>query len=810
MSSPRPPAVSRVLLYLLALSSVLCVDASPAAPTRTAALPRQMPISPDAHTYPSQLAPASRTFTPTLTLALPTNPALYLSAPHPATTLPPSSSHTRTPPLFLVVTLATTLTISDYPPYHNLSRPYFPKYSALPDGSLTTPLLRHDMAKQTSRLLLIGALLMLFTRNTLVSLDYIRRGRVKDKTLFYLLFASQIFGPVCFLSLIVGFVNQDANCAAVNQIAAVSVEISQAIMISGILGIKAFHCLNRSRIVLCVIAAFQLASLILFCLEIPNWETKRRLTGTCSATGQLKYMPVSVALTFGETIFICVCFLIALCKSSRFAFARGRMSITIPDSPVHTLGSRAVDGMGMPEKRGWWDYVPERDGFGAEERQRQGEREREQYRKVGVIDRFRARIDGVFSSSGTYDPVKRRGSLPSDQLSAPRMTEAVGASGNRASDDPGQSYLSSTSLHENAASSTAGGTGMENHGSPSRAPSVRTMHTISGTPMRSFSARRPRIMQLRAVLKDELFLTVGVAVSSVITSTLSLVHAYKHDTIHGPSVIMDINWAVISLLIMHSYSKVIRRHEKEEILHAPLERYPYGLSSTIDSRHGSGPGPGAQRSDGSSLSQRSRASRRSHINLNLNMQTSLWNPDFSMHRRPSEVPLTESLRSAASAEYMRARGGPAGAGSNTGAGAGADGGRRDSYSLSTDHFYDEEASTDGGHSVHHNDTGNMGVVRLYPPGSRDEYFRQLEAASIADGPIRPPVIPMVPPAMPRPAMLIDDEDEWRSVVRVVPSPSPVPIPAPGSSRAEPGAVGEQVDRSSAVELQEGLIRLSSL
>jgi hypothetical protein len=115
---------------------------------------------------------------------------------------------------FIIFPLERSIRITQFPtPLPNPLQNYRPLYAALPDGSLLTPVYSADLDSANSRLFGIGALLTLGAINVWTCVSYIKRGRVKDKTLFYLLLASQVLLPTCFGALLAPFFLDDADCA---------------------------------------------------------------------------------------------------------------------------------------------------------------------------------------------------------------------------------------------------------------------------------------------------------------------------------------------------------------------------------------------------------------------------------------------------------------------------------------------------------------------------------------------------------------------------------------------------------------------
>lgn len=114
---------------------------------------------------------------------------------------------------FIIFTLDRNLRVSQFPsPPPDPLQGYRPQYTALADGSLLTPIYKADLFSANSRLFGVGALLTLGAINVWTCVSYIRRGKVKDKTLFYLLLASQFLLPVCFSALLAPFFLDNVDC----------------------------------------------------------------------------------------------------------------------------------------------------------------------------------------------------------------------------------------------------------------------------------------------------------------------------------------------------------------------------------------------------------------------------------------------------------------------------------------------------------------------------------------------------------------------------------------------------------------------
>jgi len=135
----------------------------------------------------------------------------------------PNEGPTLMPPLptttasAYILSLSTSVPILIFPSSitASTSPSYIPTYHALPDGSLLTPLYTEDLVESNTRLFGGSALLTLFIINVWIAITFLHRAQlssIKDKSLFYLLLASQVMGPVAFASLLVPFFSRSANC----------------------------------------------------------------------------------------------------------------------------------------------------------------------------------------------------------------------------------------------------------------------------------------------------------------------------------------------------------------------------------------------------------------------------------------------------------------------------------------------------------------------------------------------------------------------------------------------------------------------
>ncbi|KAG6832468.1 hypothetical protein H0H92_001514 [Tricholoma furcatifolium] len=133
----------------------------------------------------------------------------------------------------VIINIATSLVIPDYSLYYSGPVQSFqPSFYALDDGSLITPPFIEDLSGANLTLLVNGMLLMLFIRNILVSGDYLRRVKVKKKTLFHLLFVSQILAPLGLVPMIMSSFNQSLHCTSVVVLSGLTGIVSLALLLS--------------------------------------------------------------------------------------------------------------------------------------------------------------------------------------------------------------------------------------------------------------------------------------------------------------------------------------------------------------------------------------------------------------------------------------------------------------------------------------------------------------------------------------------------------------------------------------------------
>ena len=116
-------------------------------------------------------------------------------------------------PTAVVIDLHTSVVIPDYHLYYaGPISTFHPEYHALGDGSLVAPPLIADLRSANVQLSLMSALAMFFLVTTMLSIQYLRRGKIKKKILFYIFSASQALGLASIITIIVPFFNQFVSC----------------------------------------------------------------------------------------------------------------------------------------------------------------------------------------------------------------------------------------------------------------------------------------------------------------------------------------------------------------------------------------------------------------------------------------------------------------------------------------------------------------------------------------------------------------------------------------------------------------------
>ena len=172
-----------------------------------------------------------------------------------------------------------------------------PEYFPLADGSLICPPLIRDLLQVHAIIIICSALFVFFLRNTFTVVRYIRSGEVPHKTLLYTLLGSQVTGLVFPLPTLISTFTKDANCRTyvmtppqtrrrlnspaprTEVVSTMTNFLSLSLLVTGILGVKAYRCLDNSKAVLVGLVLLRSATVVLITLDAINLDAGRRLAG---------------------------------------------------------------------------------------------------------------------------------------------------------------------------------------------------------------------------------------------------------------------------------------------------------------------------------------------------------------------------------------------------------------------------------------------------------------------------------------------------------------------------------------------------
>ncbi|KAI0068421.1 hypothetical protein BV25DRAFT_1896578 [Artomyces pyxidatus] len=450
-------------------------------------------------------------------------------------------------PDVVVVKLRTAVTIPNYQEFYTTPIQSFqPTYVALPDGSLLASPAYQELRIAGTDLIIFGAYLLLSVRNICVSLGYIRRMKVKNKDVFYVLLVSQLFGPIPWVSLVISFYEQSVNCTTIIRLTSLATSVSTWLLLSGVLGIKAYRFSNKSRFVLIVILLIQLASAVLVALELVHEAAVRTLIGTCNLASRPNLLSMIMILIFVEAFFICSCFVYAVWKSSRLLAAQGRltyrMSLDLDDNAGEDHRAdpaRASEGPGnesapvergasTPISRGWWDYIPP------------------QTKAISANGGIENAKPSGYSQSVLRVPFGRFWvkATPTPPLPSTKAEHMV--------PPPPPLPLIARGLQV-----------FRPKPSPCDGKRVTSPISTSSSRLKGF---KPRMLLFREAMRDELCYTTVVTAICVVSAVLATA-GISRNLIWSATSWFGFNWAVISILAIHSSGRVVRRHEQDALIH---------------------------------------------------------------------------------------------------------------------------------------------------------------------------------------------------------------------------------------------------
>ncbi|TFK94321.1 hypothetical protein K466DRAFT_571918 [Polyporus arcularius HHB13444] len=385
-----------------------------------------------------------------------------------------------------------------------------------------------------------GALGVFFLRNTYRAIQYARIVNVKNKSLFYMLVVSQALGILVSVTFVVADFDRTLNCTAVGMLKKGGVLVSSTLLVTGILGTKAYRCLSNAGFVIVTLALMRAAIIAVSGLVLVQYKGGRRFTGTCETVTESTLLPVSIILQFMEACFICICFLWAVYRSYRSPADHARLSLPLEEedetSSVET-NDKDDDHGARTSRRGWWDYVPSPSAHPSRRSSRSA-----QSTPKDMVGQFRRWWTGEPMLPSTV--FQRKPSLPGELPipQPPRMSSAsniapVRMSASREPERP-------------------------RGGSPPP-PSV----------MERIIRYVPRAELLRSMLKNELLYTTFITAVLLVIAIVMLVGVTQQLLLGANSWII-LDWVIISFCTMHTFGRVAHRHEREAWLQDPANWKP--------------------------------------------------------------------------------------------------------------------------------------------------------------------------------------------------------------------------------------------
>ncbi|KAL5534455.1 hypothetical protein ACEPAG_917 [Sanghuangporus baumii] len=481
-----------------------------------------------------------------------------LNAVFPTHSLGPSSANdpliTQAPALFprqsdgscsvapneVLLRISTTVLIPDYSSFYTATpiSQFRMDYTPFPDGSLIAPPYISEIRRGDWTLLFSGMMLMLFIATSVVAADYIRRVKVKHKVLFYELLISQLCGVVAFAITAATILASNINCRIALVVGGVFTELSAAILLSGILGVKAYRCLSDSKIVLSVIIVLQAASSTMSFLDLAKLEASRRLSLTCNSSTNSILFPLSTTLRFVLALFICSCFVYAVWKSEKLPAAQGRISISLSgQGPQQQPTGEKGGDLALNRPRGWWDYVPERNAKPMEEPRVQTWHIVDDQ---GFVGNMRYLFGALIKNESSGQTALRKGS-DATLVASPHAQSLS---------KPPTIQFRENSEH-------------------SRFSVVSRAQSATPSKTRSLGPLMNRMKLFREALRNELAYTALITIFNVIATILGLVGVFARSSAIDPNVFTGSYWGILSLLVMQSFRRVVQRHEREALLQHP-------------------------------------------------------------------------------------------------------------------------------------------------------------------------------------------------------------------------------------------------
>ncbi|KAI0704932.1 hypothetical protein BC835DRAFT_1410268 [Cytidiella melzeri] len=474
----------------------------------------------------STLTPPTNAFTSSESTKSSSTPADSTSAAISFVTPSPTSTpsfDSSTSPNIVELHLHTTILIPDFSRYYKGDiRNFHPNYHALADGSLVATPFISDLRSANLQLAYVSAFIAFFCITSWSAIQYIRRGKVKRKGLFYALLASQILGLGASVIVIVPFFNQFISCARTWASGLILATLSYTVLMTGILGFKAYRCLDSSKSILVVLGVVRATIFSFLALELAKTASTRRLSGGCSPTFTETSLGIILLLHAAESAFISGCLLCAVWKASRSSAVWGRVSISVSVRDLQDF--RGIDEYKTSQEdqdrypRGWWDYIPQAP--------------------------IEAQVD-TRSQGAANEPFR---------WAHTRASSAV------------SSHLASRS--HNAVITALGAQPIAPHSRDRIRPHVRSTSPPPASIKSRLSKYMPRMQVFREVVKNELTYCAFVTVVWLTVALVSLL-SMKDKVPTRSAGLAAMTWILLCIFTFGSFGEVVRRHERDAILQHP-------------------------------------------------------------------------------------------------------------------------------------------------------------------------------------------------------------------------------------------------
>ncbi|KAF9240911.1 hypothetical protein BU15DRAFT_17163, partial [Melanogaster broomeanus] len=426
----------------------------------------------------------------------------------------------------VVIEFSTLVTIPDFSMFYPgiPSESFQPIYYALDDGSLIASPLVDDLRVNNMVLIITGCLLTVFLRNIWKAATYIRRGKVKKKGLLYAVLVSQLFGPVALIATITAQFSRSVNCSVITRIIVLATGVSISFLVTGVLGVKAYKSLGNNRVVLAALIVLRTSGCIVLFMDLVSLESSHSLAGRCYRSSD-RLSSAFLILLVAESSFICQCFLYAVWKSHGSSAAHGRISIQRSlDEVDHNLSfEHGKEGKDSAHgRRGWWEYVPTLDAANPVSVS--------QNRQPSLASQERSIVEGSIAA-----------------IQSPKAP-------------------SSEFMHVSPIPRPSTVTTVEILHVPHREPIPFKRPTSPSSSMSRLTRYMPNTALFREVMRDESFYTAAITAFTVVSAAMTLI-GVRTKTAIDSDIWIAFDWGLISLLVIHSFGRVIRRHENESLVH---------------------------------------------------------------------------------------------------------------------------------------------------------------------------------------------------------------------------------------------------